>query len=253
MTTQLTVIVRPHLWLSPLRTKYEQEWDQKNNNQASYKDIIRMMLSWLSKLMVYARLQHNASQKYHASSEFEVSTAASICEIPEPEEFAPSEDDPIHIPAPRQDYHLKPQEEDRFSHIVHTSDINSDTFRGFIRIFVADRPFYDPSGPPEWSAEYKALYQICGRSYAQSLTEDGYSVLHPVKALDVNEVAELVRINSKGVIGNRTVYHIINVKIFEEASPYSETEFSALPPSRPICKRPTKVGHSPGCRCSKMW
>ncbi|EJD06929.1 uncharacterized protein FOMMEDRAFT_17389 [Fomitiporia mediterranea MF3/22] len=251
MSTQPALLVHPRLWLIPVRAGYQEKWDQKRN-QAPYEDIMRMLLSWLSKLMVYTHLQHNASSEYYTNSDYEVSPGASICELAEPEEFLPSGDDPIHIPSPRKDYYLKLQGEDHFSHVVHASDINSDTFCGFVRVFVADRPFYDPSGPPEWSAVYKALYEICGRRYAQSLSEDGHSILHPVKVLDTNEVAELL-VNSEGVIGRRTTYETLKVRIFEEANSYSETEFSALPPPRPICKRPTSVGHLPGCKCTKVW
>ncbi|EJD06932.1 uncharacterized protein FOMMEDRAFT_152269 [Fomitiporia mediterranea MF3/22] len=224
MATQLTVLVRPRLWLMPLRTEYEQIWEQRGH-RASYEGFIRMILSWLStsKLMVHTRQQYNSSQGWHTSTD----ASANVYELPEPEEFVPSENDPIHIPPARQDYYLK-------------------LFRGFVRIFVADRPFYDSRGPPEWSVQYKALYDICGRMYAQNLTEDGYSVLHPARVLETNKVTEL-RVNSWGIIGRRTMDETMKVKIFEEASPFSETEFSALPPPRPICKRPTNVTHVPGC------
>ena len=34
----------------------------------------------------------------------------------------------------------------------------------------ADRPYFDPSGPPVWTASFSPLYEICGSFYSQKIS-----------------------------------------------------------------------------------
>ncbi|KAL5525651.1 hypothetical protein ACEPAG_6987 [Sanghuangporus baumii] len=171
-----------------------------------------------------------------------------------PVAFTPSKLDPVYIPN-RDDilrpFFLKTMDK-KYYRSVFASDIDSLTFRGFLRTMVADRPFFDPNGPPEWTAEYYAVYEICRRIYVQKFTQDGHSMLYRIRIHDKGEVAEL-RIIIESVIGRPSLYQQRTVRIFEEAIPYSETGFSPLPPSRPLCARPPFVDHQRGCLCPKYW
>ncbi|KAL5504265.1 hypothetical protein ACEPAH_8339 [Sanghuangporus vaninii] len=171
-----------------------------------------------------------------------------------PVDFAPSKLDPVYIPN-RDDilrpFFLKIMDE-KYYQPVFASDIHSHTFRGFLRTMAADRPFYDPSGPPEWTAEYHAVYEICRRIYVQKFTQDGHSMLYRIRIHDKGEVAGL-RVIIESVIGRPSLYQQRTVRIFEEAIPYTETGFSPLPPGRPLCARPPSVAHQCGCLCPKYW
>ena len=169
-----------------------------------------------------------------------------------PVAFAPSKLDPVYIP--HRDDILRPfflrVANERLSRPVYASDIDSRTFRGFVRIMVADRPFYDPSGPPQWTAEYCAVYEVCRRIYVQKFTQEGHSMLYRMWIRDRGESAEM-RIVVESVIGRPCLYQHRTIRIFEEAIPYNETGFSPLPPFRPLCARPSRVAHQLNCLCPR--
>lgn len=173
-----------------------------------------------------------------------------------PVSFFPSRLDPIYSPSRdvvlRHPSSLKLRGESDFFHLVFASDIDSPRFRGFLRTLVADRPFFDPSGPPEWSAEYSAVYEVCHRFYAQTLTEDGQSMLYLKEVCDKGEIADL-RILKESVIGKPSMYEYHTIRIFEEVASFSETGFSPLPPPRPLVGYPTRMPHRSDCSCMKTW
>lgn len=146
----------------------------------------------------------------------------------------------------------------------------SSTFVGILRTMHADRPYFDPSGPPVWTASFSPLYEICETFYAQRFSCPAVASNTKTKGkqtslsmLFIKRVVWLGEVCSVGVkpppsrvraVGSEVRRAKVDdglewrkVPVFEENGRYADTGFEPLEGPRALYMSPDDVRRCEEC------
>lgn len=104
--------------------------------------------------------------------------------------------------------------------------------------YKADKPLFDPSGPPNWTIDYSALHESrAGLPYSEEVSGNGASWMHLKQVSATDEIA-VVRVVKENVVGRMITYEDRLVPVYEEQIPFVMTGFEPLRPPRPVMFTP---------------